>query len=327
MRVVAIACCMSAWLVGRVARPGAARRGARVLDAGGRPRRAAAAALHHAGGPLAAAGDARRMSIRASSPCCSPTRTTASSSHHGVDPLALGRAAVAACSPTAASSRAPRRSPCRWRGCLEPRSERSFIAKLRQIVRAIELERTLSKDEILALYFSLAPYGGNLEGIRAASLAYFGKEPRRLTLARVRAAGGAAAVAGSSAGPIVPSPPRARRATACSTGSPRPASCRPTRSSAPSRSRCRRAAGRCRRWRRTRPTRWWRRRPAARIHRLTIDAPLQKSLEDLARERARALGPDALGRHRRGRQRDRRGASRGSPRRTISTSAAPARST
>ena len=49
-------------------------------------------------------------------------------------------------------------------------------------MRAIEIERALSKDEILALYLSLAPYGGNLEGIRAASLAYFGKEPRRLTL-------------------------------------------------------------------------------------------------------------------------------------------------
>ncbi len=49
-------------------------------------------------------------------------------------------------------------------------------------MRAIQLERALSKDEILALYLSLAPYGGNLEGIRAASLAYFGKEPRRLTL-------------------------------------------------------------------------------------------------------------------------------------------------
>src|SRR5262245_64501955 len=66
---------------------------------------------------------------------------------------------------------------------LEPRSERSFVAKLRQIVRAIELERALSKDEILSLYLSLAPYGGNLEGIRAASLSYFGKEPRRLSLA------------------------------------------------------------------------------------------------------------------------------------------------
>ena len=50
---------------------------------------------------------------------------------------------------------------------LEPRTERSLTAKLRQMVRALELERTLSKDEILALYLSLAPYGGNLEGVRA----------------------------------------------------------------------------------------------------------------------------------------------------------------
>ena len=45
-----------------------------------------------------------------------------------------------------------------------------------------ELERALSKDEILASISRSRPYGGNLEGIRAASLAYFGKEPRRLTL-------------------------------------------------------------------------------------------------------------------------------------------------
>jgi penicillin-binding protein 1C len=66
---------------------------------------------------------------------------------------------------------------------LEPRTERNLGAKLRQMVRAIELERLLSKSEILALYLNLAPYGGNLEGVRAAALAYFGKEPRRLTLA------------------------------------------------------------------------------------------------------------------------------------------------
>src|SRR6185436_14381166 len=66
---------------------------------------------------------------------------------------------------------------------IEPRRERSLLVKLREMVRAIELERALSKDEILALYLSLAPYGGNLEGTRAAALAYFGKEPRRLTLA------------------------------------------------------------------------------------------------------------------------------------------------
>ncbi len=53
--------------------------------------------------------------------------------------------------------------------------------KLRQIRVALALERRLTKDQILQLYLHLAPYGGNLEGIRAASLSYFGKEPRRLT--------------------------------------------------------------------------------------------------------------------------------------------------
>jgi hypothetical protein len=46
---------------------------------------------------------------------------------------------------------------------------------------ALALERHLSKAEILHLYLLLAPYGGNLEGIRAATLSYFGKEPLRLT--------------------------------------------------------------------------------------------------------------------------------------------------
>src|SRR5205814_48612 len=50
-------------------------------------------------------------------------------------------------------------------------------------VRPLELERRLDKDQILNLYLALAPYGGNLEGIRAASIAYFGKEPKRLSLA------------------------------------------------------------------------------------------------------------------------------------------------
>ena len=40
----------------------------------------------------------------------------------------------------------------------------------------------LTKTEVLSLYLDLAPYGGNIEGVRAASLAYFGKEPRRLSL-------------------------------------------------------------------------------------------------------------------------------------------------
>src|SRR5262249_49983449 len=61
--------------------------------------------------------------------------------------------------------------------------QRSAIGKLRQALRALELERKLSKDAILAAYLRLAPFGGNIEGVRAAALAYFGKEPRRLSLA------------------------------------------------------------------------------------------------------------------------------------------------
>jgi penicillin-binding protein 1C len=60
---------------------------------------------------------------------------------------------------------------------------RNMAGKLRQMVHADALERALTKDEILILYLTLAPYGGNIEGIRAASLAYFGKEPGRLTTA------------------------------------------------------------------------------------------------------------------------------------------------
>jgi penicillin-binding protein 1C len=66
---------------------------------------------------------------------------------------------------------------------LEPRPERTLGAKLAEIVRAIQMERRLSKEQILTLYLALAPYGGNLEGTRAAALAYFGKEPRRLSSA------------------------------------------------------------------------------------------------------------------------------------------------
>src|SRR5262249_42516902 len=61
--------------------------------------------------------------------------------------------------------------------------ERSVLGKLRQALGALARERRLSKTAILRLYLRLAPFGGNLEGVRAASLAYFGKEPRRLSLA------------------------------------------------------------------------------------------------------------------------------------------------
>jgi penicillin-binding protein 1C len=214
--------------------------------------------------------------------------------HRGVDALALGRAAFQLISSGRIQSGGSTLTMQVAR-LLEPRSGRSFAAKLRQIVRAIELERALSKDEILALYLDLAPYGGNIEGVRAASLAYFGKEPRRLTLGeaallvalpqspegrrpdRSMAAARAArdrVLARFSASGTVPADE-----IALAKAEPVPAGRRPMPMLAPHAA-DRALIGAA---------------PGSEV-RLTIDANLQKSLEELARERARTLavtlGPD-----------------------------------
>ncbi|MGO9472569.1 MAG: penicillin-binding protein 1C [Rhodomicrobium sp.] len=102
--------------------------------------------------------------------------------HPGVDPLALGRAILQTLRhgrPVSGGSTLTMQVARLLRGS----PTHSFAAKFQQIADAVRLEATLSKREILALYLKLAPYGGNLEGVRAASLAYFGKEPHRLSIA------------------------------------------------------------------------------------------------------------------------------------------------
>lgn len=64
---------------------------------------------------------------------------------------------------------------------LENSGTGSWRGKLRQMRLAWALEQQLNKDEIMLLYLHLAPFGGNLEGVRAAALSYFRKEPIRLT--------------------------------------------------------------------------------------------------------------------------------------------------
>jgi penicillin-binding protein 1C len=54
-------------------------------------------------------------------------------------------------------------------------------AKIRQLIAARQLERRYTKAQILSMYLTLAPFGGNIEGIRAASLIYFEKEPKSLS--------------------------------------------------------------------------------------------------------------------------------------------------
>jgi penicillin-binding protein 1C len=99
--------------------------------------------------------------------------------HPGVDPLALLRALAQAVTAGHVVSGASTLTMQTAR-LLEPRP-RTMTSKIIEMARAIQLQAHFGADQILADYMMLAPYGGNLEGIRAASLAYFGKEPAHLS--------------------------------------------------------------------------------------------------------------------------------------------------
>lgn len=101
--------------------------------------------------------------------------------HFGVDPLALVRATFQFVSTGHVVSGASTLTMQAAR-LLEPGRPRSVLTKLVQMARALQLEERYTKNQILSIYLTLAPFGGNLEGVRAASLAYFGKEPSHLDL-------------------------------------------------------------------------------------------------------------------------------------------------
>ncbi len=61
-------------------------------------------------------------------------------------------------------------------------NSKKISGKLLQIIRAIQIEMHYSKKEILEAYLNLAPYGGNVEGVGAASLVYFGTSVNKVTL-------------------------------------------------------------------------------------------------------------------------------------------------
>jgi penicillin-binding protein 1A len=65
----------------------------------------------------------------------------------------------------------------------EQASDRSLERKVKEIMLAVELERRLTKPEILQRYINVFYWGGNVYGIQAAAQAYFGKNPIDLTLA------------------------------------------------------------------------------------------------------------------------------------------------
>lgn len=100
--------------------------------------------------------------------------------HHGVDPLAVLRAGWQALVQGQVVSGGSTLTMQVAR-LLEDSGTGAWSGKIRQARLALALERRLAKDEILRLYMALAPFGGNLEGLRAATFAWFGKEPARLT--------------------------------------------------------------------------------------------------------------------------------------------------
>lgn len=67
---------------------------------------------------------------------------------------------------------------------LEPK-DRTYGNKMLEIFRAFQLELHHSKDEILQMYLNLVPYGSNIEGVKSASLIYFGQSPDYLSLAQI----------------------------------------------------------------------------------------------------------------------------------------------
>ena len=70
---------------------------------------------------------------------------------------------------------------------LQPGKKRNLISKSIEMFRALQLEWKYSKDEILQMYLNLVPYGGNIEGVKSASLLYFKKNPDHLSLAEITA--------------------------------------------------------------------------------------------------------------------------------------------
>ena len=210
-------------------------------------------------------------------------------SHAGIDPLGMARAAWQALANGRIVSGGSTLSMQVAR-LLEPREERSLAAKLRQAVRAIELERRFDKARILDLYLTLAPFGGNLEGVRAASFAYFGKEPKRLSTAEAallvalpqapeqRRPDRFAATAERARDRVLARAARAGLVTsaeiAAARDEPIPAARKPFPNLAPHVAEQVVAQA-----------------LAEPVHRLTLDARLQSNLESLARERVVTLPP------------------------------------
>ncbi len=101
-------------------------------------------------------------------------------SHPGVNPLSILRAAFSNLISGRVVSGASTISMQAAR--LADPKPRTLASKCSEAFRALQLERAFTKEEILEIYMNLAPFGGNIVGVGAASRLYFGKTPDRLSL-------------------------------------------------------------------------------------------------------------------------------------------------
>ncbi len=208
--------------------------------------------------------------------------------HGGVDPLAIVRAVGLVARHGRVKSGASTLTMQVAR-LVQGHHARSAPGKIAQMARALQLERHLSKDEILRLYLRLAPFGGNVEGVRAASLTYFGKEPKRLSI------GEAALLVALPQSPEARRPDRNWNAARLARGRVLD---RVAKAGVISQAEADRAKGEpVPRARREFPKlaphlaeAEVKRDEAQTVHRTTLDRDLQASIEELAREQTRALG-------------------------------------
>src|ERR1700754_583753 len=105
--------------------------------------------------------------------------------HPGVNPLAMARAFFRNIIHMRRTSGASTITMQVARS-LEPK-KRTYWNKMQEVFRAFQLEWKYSKDEILQLYLNKVPYGGNIEGVKSASILYFKKNPDHLSLAEITA--------------------------------------------------------------------------------------------------------------------------------------------
>ncbi|AWV89688.1 penicillin-binding protein 1C [Bradymonas sediminis] len=103
--------------------------------------------------------------------------------HSGVDPLAIGRASWQNMRNLEVISGASTLTQQVVKLLRSGNASRNLLNKFSEAVLAIRLEKSASKQEILAQYLNRAPYGNQLFGVSAASWMYFDKPPAQLSLA------------------------------------------------------------------------------------------------------------------------------------------------